>query len=126
MFAAALRESDARDTANRERARQQKEAADAKAAAAVAAANALKDAHRDLDRAIRAVRDAKAAGRSTVEADVVWKAAKARVIELETGERPSWAPAPVVTPVDDAEVDGEVDTEESVDSPVDDAPVGEE
>lgn len=124
MFAAALRESDARDTANRERARQQKEAAEAKAAAAAAAATALKDAQRDLDRSIRAVRDAKAAGRSTVEADAAWKAAKARVIELETGERPAWAPAPVTAPAEDAQLDG--DARASDDSPVDDAPVAEE
>jgi hypothetical protein len=118
MFAAALRESEARDAAQRERDRQHRESAAAKAAAEVAAANSLKDAQRDLDRAIRAVRDAKAAGRSTVEADAAWKAAKARVIELETGDRPSWAPKP---PEIDASDDAAVD-----DSPVDDGAVAEE
>jgi hypothetical protein len=114
MFAAALRESEARDTAQRDRDRQHRESAAAKAAAEAAAADALKDAHRDLDRAIRAVRDAKTAGRSTVEADVVWKAAKARVIELETGERPTWAPTPAS---DDASEESSVDDA----APVDDA-----
>lgn len=126
MFAAALRESDARDTAKRERDRQQKEAADAKAAADAAAVNALKDARRDLDRAIRAVRDAKAAGRGTVDADAAWKAAKARVIELETGERPTWAPPPVIAEPQQL-YDVEAPPGDSPgDSPVDDAPVGEE
>ncbi|MBI4935459.1 MAG: hypothetical protein HY828_16385 [Actinobacteria bacterium] len=128
MFAAALRESEARDAATRERDRQQKEAAAAKAEAAAAAANALKNAQRDLDRAIRAVRDAKAAGRSTVEADAAWKAAKARVIELETGERPTWAPTPAPddSSSDDSGSDDSGSDEEPVDSPVDDAPVAEE
>ncbi len=125
MFAAALRESESRDAAQRERERQHRESAAAKAAAAAAAANSLKDAQRDLDRAIRAVRDAKASGRSTVEADVAWKAAKARVIELETGERPSWAPKPVES--DDAPVDDSpVDDSPGDDSPVDDGAVTEE
>jgi hypothetical protein len=108
MFAAALRESEARDKAQRERERQQKESAVKKAADEAARANALAAAQRDLDRAISDVREAKAAGRSSVEADARWKAAKALVIEFETGERPAWAPV------------------EEPPSPLDDGAVGEE
>jgi hypothetical protein len=108
MFAAALKETDARDKAQRERDRQQREAAAQKAAAEQAHASALAQARRDLDRAIAAVRSAKSNGRSTVEADAAWKAAKAKVIELETGAAPSWAPPPPAAdpadqPVDDAD-----------------------
>lgn len=91
LFAAAVKESDSIDRARREKEQQQREAAERRAAEAKASADALNAARRDLDRAIEAVRDAKREGRSTVEADATWKAAKARVIELETGERPSWA-----------------------------------
>lgn len=93
MFAAALRESEEREKAQRERERQQQDAALQRKADAAAQANSLADARRALDAAIEAVRRAKRDGRSTVEADAAWKAAKARVIELETGERPNWAPA---------------------------------
>ena len=65
-----------------------------KALLGVIAADDLADARRVLERAIEAVRDAKRAGRGGVEADAAWKAAKARVIELETGEAPAWAPRP--------------------------------
>ena len=118
MFAAALKESEARDKVQREKERQrQQEAADRKAAER-AQADALASAQRDLDRAIQAVRDAKRNGRSTVEADAAWKTAKARVIELETGAAPTWAPPlPVQEPDAEAESDG---------SPVDDGAVAEE
>lgn len=108
----------------REKDRQAKDAADRKAAAARAQADALASARRELDRAIQAVRDAKRDGRSTVEADARWKAAKAKVIELETGEAPAWAPPPVVDAADagtDAPADDGTD-----ESPVDDGAVGEE
>lgn len=118
LFAAAVKESEARDKVQREKERQAKEAADRKAAEQRAHADALTSARRELDRAIQAVRDAKRGGRSTVEADARWKAAKARVIELETGAPPSWAPPAPADDVEDAAVAGE--------SPVDDDAVGEE
>ena len=99
MFAAALKETEAH-----------REAAAARKAAAEAEANALRDAKRELDRAIAAVRAAKSNGRGAAEADAAWKVAKARVIELETGSAPAWAPRPA--PV--------------VDEPVADEPVADE
>jgi hypothetical protein len=126
LFAAALKESEARDKVQREKERQAKDAADRKAAEQRAHADSLTAARRELDRAIQAVRDAKRDGRSTVEADARWKAAKARVIELETGEAPAWAPpAPAADDVDDS-TDDTGAAGESGDSPVDDRAVGEE
>jgi hypothetical protein len=106
LFAAALKETEARDRETRERERQQREAAAARKAEADAQANAVRDAKRALERAIEAVRAAKSSGRGAAEADAAWKAAKARVIELETGTPPSWAPRPEPQPeASDAEVD---------------------
>jgi hypothetical protein len=92
QFAAALKESEQRDRAARERARQQQEAKARHDAEVAAHADALRVARRDLDRAIDDVRAAKRDGKSTVAADATWKVAKARVIELETGAPPAWAP----------------------------------
>lgn len=127
MFAAAVKESEARDKLEREKERQRRDAAAQKAADERAQADALKEARRELDRSIEAVRAAKRDGRSTVEADVRWKAAKAAVIELETGTRPTWAPstpdAPPANPQDDEPAQPGDAVE---DSPLDDGPVGEE
>jgi hypothetical protein len=117
MFAAALKESEALDKAKREKERERQEAEAARKAEARAQADALATARRDLERAIQAVRDAKRNGRSTVEADAAWKAAKARVIELETGTAPTWAPPAPVKEADDGGADGA----DGEDSPGDDA-----
>ncbi|MEI8239179.1 MAG: hypothetical protein WCI22_07135 [Actinomycetota bacterium] len=126
MFSAALKESELRDRAAREH-KAKDDAVRAQRQAELAAhATSLADARRDLDRAIEAVRAAKRNGKSTVEADAVWKVAKARVIELETGTPPVWAPAPV-SAVDDSPVDDSpVDDSPVDDSPVDDGAVAEE
>ena len=118
MFAAALKESEALDSAKREKERERQEAEAARKAEARAQADALATAKRDLERAIQAVRDAKRNGRSTVEADAAWKVAKARVIELETGAAPTWAPPTPVQEADDVSDDGA----DGEDSPGDDAP----
>ncbi len=131
MFAAAVKESEARDKVQRDTAREQRDAAAQRAADERAHADALKDARRELDRSIEAVRAAKRDGRSTVEADVRWKAAKARVIELETGARPTWAPPDEAAPDEAAPDDGapavdERDGDTPSASPLDDGAVGEE
>ncbi len=91
QFAAALRESERRDKAARERTRLEQEAKARHDAEVAAHAEALATARRDLERAIEAVRAAKRDGTSAVAADEAWKVAKARVIELETGAPPPWA-----------------------------------
>ena len=114
-FAAALKESEQREQLARKREREAKAEADLRRAEAAARANELAAARRDLERAIEAVRAARRAGKGAVAADEVWKAAKARVIELETGDRPGWAPAQAsdaadTEPADVPDTDGEVDT----------------
>ncbi len=93
-FAAALKESERADAAARERARQAKAEATRAADAKAAHATSLATARRDLERAVEAVRSAKQSGRGRAEADAAWKVAKARVIEMETGTAPTWAPKP--------------------------------
>ena len=91
QFSAGLRASAEQERAAREQKRLAEEAArDAERRAAEHAA-ALVIAQRELTNAIEAVRSAKQAGRATVDADARWRAAKARVIELETGSPPVWA-----------------------------------
>ncbi len=93
QFGQILQESARREAEAVERAEQQR--ADAKAAQRAAEEHvmALRSAQRDLDRAIDAVRRARSERRGEAEADAAWRDAKARVIELETGARPEWAPA---------------------------------
>lgn len=47
----------------------------------------------DLERAIAGAKAARSSGAGIPEADAAWRVAKARLIELETGETPEWAPA---------------------------------
>ena len=91
-FAAALKDSE--KAARAEKARREQERSDAalRADQAAARAVALATAHRELERAVEAVRTAKQIGRGRADADQAWKVAKALVIELETGTPPSWAP----------------------------------
>jgi len=93
QFAAILRESTERERAEQERQRLEREAAEAAARAATEHAAALAAAHRELERAIESAREARRARSGIESADAVWRQAKARVIELETGAPPPWAPA---------------------------------
>jgi hypothetical protein len=93
QFAAILRESTERERAEQDRQRLEREAADAAARAASEHAAALVAARRDLERAIDGARDARRARSGIESADAVWRQAKARLIELETGQPPPWAHA---------------------------------
>lgn len=107
-FAAALKVSEKADRATREREREQREAE-----------AALTEARGALERAVEGVRAAKRNGRGVAEADAAWRAAKARVIELETGEAPTWAPKSAVeeasTP-DDQAAEGEPEDNTAADT----------
>ena len=107
LFARALRETEQRDKVARQKSASDRAEAARRAAVREAQATALADAERELARAIEAVRSAKAAGRTTVAADAAWKQAKARVIELQTGALPAWAPkpAPAEQPAGDEHAD---------------------
>lgn len=83
QFAAALRETEARKAAERERRQAERTKAEE-----------LDVARAELERAIGAVRRAQRSRSGIAEADAAWRAAKARVLELETGARPEWAPPP--------------------------------
>ena len=62
-------------------------------------------------RAVDQVKQAKRTGKGAAAADLAWREAKAEVIELETGQRPAWAPRPV-EPVEPLESDDQA-TEQS-------------
>ncbi|SRR6266540_6864059 len=100
-FAAAVRESEERDRAACERKQRERNEAEHAAQLAAARAAALEHAHRELELAIEASRQARRRGRGTADADAAWKLAKSRVIELETGTPPAWAP-----PADEPAGDG--------------------
>jgi chromosome segregation protein len=93
-FAAALRESEARDAAARAAAQKAEAERQRRREEAEAHATELSTARHDLDAAIAAVRTSKSTGKGRAGADAAWKAAKARLIELETGAPPSWAAQP--------------------------------
>lgn len=93
-FARAVKESEAKE---RERVRQEQERKRDEAERrrrAAEHAQAVAAAKSTLDRAIAAAKQARASGTGIVEADETWKQAKARLIELETGEAPGWFAKP--------------------------------
>ena len=108
-FLAAVKESDRLDAAKRERVKAEQ-----------AKSSELNEARRALDAAIAEVRRAKESGRGRAEADAAWKVAKARVIQLETGDAPTWAPAPPPAEEPVAE-SGDAPEEASTDSPTEDS-----
>ena len=89
-FAAAVKRSDERALVERERIKAEREEAARLAQIAADHAEAIRVARRRLDKAIGAAKSARASGRGVAEADLAWRHAKARVIELETGEAPGW------------------------------------
>ena len=92
-FARALDRAKAAERAEQQRIQSEREAA--KLAERLAAEHAAKlaTAVAALDRAIARVKACRASGVGAAEADVEYRSAKALVVELETGERPAWAPA---------------------------------
>jgi len=108
-FAAAVEESARADRAAKAKAEQERVDAALRAERAAAHAAALATARRELEKAVEGVRHAKQVGRGRAEADDAWKVSKARVIELETGAPPAWAPKPppVAPDADSSGVDGE-------------------
>lgn len=93
-FGRALDQAKTVEEAEQKRIQAEREAA--KRAAELAAEHAAKldRARRKLERAIAAVKSTRSSGAGNTEADAAYRAAKAEVVELETGERPSWAPPP--------------------------------
>jgi hypothetical protein len=90
QFGRMLRESSEREQAAQDAAARRRQEAKNAARAATEHAEALKSARRQLERAIAGVKDARRSRRGVAEADASWSTAKARLIELETGQRPAW------------------------------------
>ncbi len=68
--------------------------------------------------AVEHLKSARASGRGKAEAESTWRDATARLMELESGERPRWAPKPATdTPesgdADHAESDAETEATET-------------
>lgn len=93
-FGRALDRAKADERAEQQRIQTDRDAAARAAELAAEHAAKLDLARRRLDRAIAAVKTSRSSGVGATQADATYRAAKAEVIELETGERPSWAPPP--------------------------------
>ncbi len=78
----------------------------------------LAQARIDHAGAVDRLKAARASGRGKAEAEATWRAATAHLMELESGERPRWAPKP---PADTSDPDGEDHTERDTDTEVDEA-----
>ncbi|CAN5765535.1 hypothetical protein BH24ACT5_BH24ACT5_26130 [soil metagenome] len=117
-FAAIQRETAERERSQQEQKRRQREDAANAAHAAAEHSTALATAKRELTAAIDAVRMARDRRSGVAEADTRWRHARARLIELETGEAPPWAAS---DSTDAAESDG-TDAAESDREPSDAGP----
>ena len=91
-FSEAVKRSDAKAKAERKRIEAERKEAARLARLAAEHAEAVRVAGIALDKAIAAAKAAHHSGRGVEQADLVWREAKARVIELDTGKRPDWAP----------------------------------
>ena len=93
-FGRALDRAKAAERAEQQRIQAEREAAKLAARLAAEHAATLARAKKELERAIAAVKSSRASGVGAAEADVAYRTAKAEVVELESGERPAWAPEP--------------------------------
>ena len=89
-FARAVKKSDEQARAERKRVEAERKEAARLAQIAADHAEAVRVAESALERAISAAKSARAAGKGVDEADLEWRRAKARMIELETGQAPDW------------------------------------
>jgi hypothetical protein len=88
-----LKDAAASERAEQRRLQAEREEQRRQAQLAAEHAAALAAAQQRLDRAIATVKQARTSGRGGTEAESAYRSAKADVVELETGERPSWAPS---------------------------------
>ncbi len=91
-FGRALQEAKTKERAEQQRRHAEREEEKRLARLAEEHAAQLAEANRRLERAIAAVKRARTSGSGGAEAEASYRAAKADVVELETGERPRWAP----------------------------------
>lgn len=91
-FGRALKEAKAKERAEQIRIQEEREEQKRLSKLAAEHAAKLKRAKARLDQAIADVKRARSAGSGKAEADETYRVAKAVVVELETGQRPDWAP----------------------------------
>ena len=94
-FAQSLRDSAESDRRAKQAVIDRRAEAERRKIEAVEQADRLKRAQAAHQRAVELVKDATRTGRGAAAADVVWREAKAELLELETGKRPAWAARPV-------------------------------
>ena len=93
-FAQAIRDHEEADRRAAQAKLDRKAEAERRKVEAVEFASRLERAKAAHKRAVELVKEAQRSGKGVAAADVVWRAAKAELIELETGERPTWAAKP--------------------------------
>jgi hypothetical protein len=93
-FAQAIRDHEEADRRAAQAKLDRKAEAERRKVEAVEFASRLERAKAAHKRAVELVKEAQRSGKGAAAADVVWRAAKAELIELETGERPAWAAKP--------------------------------
>ena len=94
-FAQSLRDSEEADRRAKQAAIDRKAEAERIKTEAAEHAARLQRAQAAHQRSVELVKEAKRTGKGGAAADVAWRAAKAELLELETGKRPAWAPRPV-------------------------------
>jgi hypothetical protein len=93
-FAQAIRDHEEADRRAAQAKLDRKAEAERRKVEAVEFAARLERARAAHKHAVELVKEAQRTGKGGAAADVAWRAAKAELIELETGERPSWAAKP--------------------------------
>lgn len=94
-FAQSLRDSEEADRRTKQAATDRKAEKERVKLEAVERAERLQRAHAAHQHAVELVKEATRTGRGAAAADLVWREAKAELLELETGKRPAWAARPV-------------------------------
>jgi hypothetical protein len=93
-FAQSIRDSEEADRRDKQAATDRKADAERRKLEAIDQAAKLERAQAAHHRAVELVKEAKRTGKGAAAADLAWRAAKAELVELETGKRPAWAPRP--------------------------------
>ena len=93
-FAQSVRESEEADRRAKQARIDRKVEAERRKLDAIEQAARLERAKAAHQRAVELVKEATRTGKGAAAADIVWRQAKADLIELETGHRPAWAVRP--------------------------------
>jgi hypothetical protein len=111
-FAQSLRDSEEADRRAKQAATDRKAEKERVKLEAVERAGRLQRAQAAHQHAVELVKEAKRTGKGAAAADVVWREAKAELLELETGKRPAWAARPAEAAEPTEEVEASADAED--------------